>query len=357
MGAVVLQRVSKIYPREVAALSDVSLEIADGELLVVVGPSGCGKSTLLRIIAGLEAATSGTVFIGDRDVSGMPTGKRNVAMVFQGATNFPHMSVRQNLSFGMRVRRAKRPERERRVEEVARVLGLGDLLDRRPAELSGGERQRVAIGRAMLRDPDVFLMDEPLSNLDAQLRVEMRREIARLQRVIAATTVFVTHDQAEAMTMGDRVAILRDGRIEQVDRPQDLYDNPRTTFVASFVGTPPMNLFPVGLDARGAHVGPHELPVAPAVSDGRAEAIIGIRADDLLDAELAPTEPALPVEVELVEHLGSEVHVTCRIVGTEHRVVARRPRDSGPPVGQRLCLAVPREKLQWFDFLEGTAID
>ena len=245
MGRLILSDVSKRFRDETSALNDISLTVDDGELLTIVGPSGCGKSTLLRIIAGLEGQTTGSVVIGDRDVGDLPPGRRDVAMVVQGGANFPQLTVRQNLGVGLRIRHTPRAETARRVVAVAETLGLESLLDRRPAELSGGENQRVAIGRSMLRDPALLLMDEPLSNLDAALRVEMRREIARLQRRLGTTMLFVTHDQSEALTLGHRVAVMRSGVIEQIDRPQNLFDRPATPFVASFVGTPPMNLIRV----------------------------------------------------------------------------------------------------------------
>src|ERR671937_1345454 len=242
MAKITIDGVTKVFGGGVVAVDNVSLEIGDGEFMVLVGPSGCGKTTLLRIVAGLEEVTDGEVLIGDTLVTDMPPRDRDVAMVFQNYALYPHMTVSQNLSIGLRIRRRPKAEVKDRVAEVAHILGLDSLLERRPAELSGGQRQRVAMGRAMVRDPQAFLMDEPLSNLDAKLRVQMRAEIARIQREVDATTIYVTHDQVEAMTMGDRVAVLRKGVLQQVATPQELYARPTNLFVASFIGSPAMNL-------------------------------------------------------------------------------------------------------------------
>ena len=242
MAAIELERVTKVFSGGVVAVDDVSLRIEDGEFMVLVGPSGCGKSTLLRAIAGLEDITSGAILIGGRDVTDLAPRHRDIAMVFQSYALYPHMSVRQNLGYGLKVRRAPRAEVKRRVDEVAKLLGLDDLLERKPAQLSGGQRQRVAMGRAIVREPQAFLMDEPLSNLDAKLRVGMRASLAQLHQALGVTTVYVTHDQVEAMTLGQRVAVMRDGRVLQVDAPQHLYEQPQDLFVAGFIGSPAMNL-------------------------------------------------------------------------------------------------------------------
>jgi len=238
MAEIVLERVSKTFAGDVAAVDDISLRIEDGEFMVLVGPSGCGKSTLLRLIAGLEDADAGAIVIGERDVTDLQPRDRDIAMVFQSYALYPHMSVRQNLGYGLKVRKLNKPEIEKRVERVARLLRLDELLERRPGALSGGQRQRVAMGRAIVREPQAFLMDEPLSNLDAKLRVGMRAQLASLHARLGATTVYVTHDQVEAMTLGQRVAVMRDGRIQQVDTPKALYAQPVNLFVASFIGSP-----------------------------------------------------------------------------------------------------------------------
>src|SRR6266480_3791745 len=253
VSEIVLDNVSKVFSGGVVAVDGVSLTIGSGEFLVLVGPSGCGKSTLLRMIAGLEEVTSGTISIGERDVTDLPPRARDIAMVFQSYALYPHMTVRQNLGYGLKVRKTSKHEIKERVARAAQLLGLDELLDRKPAALSGGQRQRVAMGRAIVREPRAFLMDEPLSNLDAKLRVSMRAEIARLQRELGVTTIYVTHDQVEAMTRGDRVAIMRDGVLQQVAKPQGLYDRPRNLFVAEFIGSPAMNL--VGADLARSNGG------------------------------------------------------------------------------------------------------
>ena len=265
MAEIVLESVTKVYGGGVVAVDDISLRIEDGEFLVLVGPSGCGKSTLLRLIAGLEEATGGSVCIGDRDVTDRAPRERDVAMVFQSYALYPHMTVRQNLGYGLKVRRTKKSEAARRVERVAGLLRLDDLLDRRPAELSGGQRQRVAMGRAIVREPQAFLMDEPLSNLDAKLRVSMRAELVSLHARLGATTVYVTHDQIEAMTLGQRVAVMRDGKIQQVDTPQTLYHFPENLYVAAFIGSPAMNLVEAEVDDEAVSFGGYRIPVPEAL--------------------------------------------------------------------------------------------
>src|SRR5579863_4222487 len=242
VAGIVLDRVSKVFSGGVVAVDDISLEVESGEFLVLVGPSGCGKSTLLRMIAGLEDATDGTISIDGRDVTDLPPRSRDVAMVFQSYALYPHMSVRENLGYGLKVRKTPKKEAAERVARAAKLLGLEEMLDRKPGQLSGGQRQRVAMGRAIVREPKAFLMDEPLSNLDAKLRVQMRAEITRIQRRVGATTVYVTHDQTEAMTLGDRIVVMRDGVIQQSGTPEELYSRPRNVFVAGFIGAPSMNL-------------------------------------------------------------------------------------------------------------------
>ncbi len=261
MARIVLDGVTKVFGNDVVAVDDVSLEIGDGEFMVLVGPSGCGKSTILRILAGLEEVTAGEVFIDERQVTDLPPKARDIAMVFQNYALYPHMTVEQNIGFGLKLRKTPADERNRRVHDVAHILGLDGLLERKPAELSGGQRQRVAMGRAMVREPVAFLMDEPLSNLDAKLRVQMRGQFAKLHERLRTTTVYVTHDQVEAMTLGERVAVLRDGVLQQVDTPQRLYQRPANLFVAAFIGSPPMNL------------------VGATVGDGR-RAVRGLRDPD-----------------------------------------------------------------------------
>jgi multiple sugar transport system ATP-binding protein len=313
MGRIVLEHVSKEFPGGVQAVRDVSLEIANGEFMVLVGPSGCGKTTILRMIAGLEEVTDGEVTISDRVVTDEKPKDRDIAMVFQNYALYPHMNVEQNIGFGMRLRRTPKPEVKQRVGDAAQALALLDYLARKPADLSGGQRQRVAIGRAMVREPQAFLMDEPLSNLDAKLRVQMRAELARLHEQLGTTIVYVTHDQVEAMTLGDRVAVLRDGVLQQVDTPQTLYRDPANLFVAGFIGSPAMNLVEaaVGDELR---FGSHRLPLPP---DGRLDAhkgrpvILGIRPSDFEDADVWRDErlPVLEVVADVVEDLGSEAHV------------------------------------------------
>ncbi|MEE2045431.1 sn-glycerol-3-phosphate ABC transporter ATP-binding protein UgpC, partial [Nocardiopsis tropica] len=273
MAEIVLEGVDKIYGGDVKAVDDLNLKIEDGEFMVLVGPSGCGKSTALRMIAGLEEISAGTLVIGDEIVNDRPPKDRDIAMVFQNYALYPHMSVEQNLAFGLKLRKVAKPEIARRVQEAAEMLGLEPYLKRKPGALSGGQRQRVAMGRAIVREPRVFLMDEPLSNLDAQLRVQMRASLNQLHERLGVTTVYVTHDQIEAMTLGDRVAVLRDGRLQQVDTPQRLVDSPVTLFVAGFIGSPAMNFVDAELTADGSGAtltfAEHKLPVPAAVLDAR----------------------------------------------------------------------------------------
>ena len=294
MTAIEVANVTKVFDGDVVAVDDVSLTVADGEFMVLVGPSGCGKSTLLRMIAGLEEVTAGTVAIGSRDVTDLAPRHRDIAMVFQSYALYPHMTVRQNLGYGLKVRRTAKPEITRRVDEVAALLGLDELLDRRPAQLSGGQRQRVAMGRAIVREPQAFLMDEPLSNLDAKLRVGMRASLAQLHARLGVTTVYVTHDQTEAMTLGQRVAVMRDGRIVQADKPQVLYHEPVDLFVAAFIGSPAMSL--VEADIDGDHVVFGGFRVAldasrrPAV--GVERVVLGVRPESFEESSLAAAQSA-----------------------------------------------------------------
>jgi multiple sugar transport system ATP-binding protein len=311
VGEIVLENVTKEFPGGVVAVDGVSLTIEDGEFMVLVGPSGCGKTTLLRTIGGLEDVTGGRIQIGERDVTKMAPARRDIAMVFQNYALYPHMTVRKNLGYGLRVRHAPRREIDRRVNAVAKMLGLEELLDRRPGALSGGQQQRVAMGRAIIREPAAFLMDEPLSNLDAKLRVGMRTSLQQLHSRLGTTTVYVTHDQVEAMTLGQRVAVMRDGRIQQVDVPQRLYQEPANVFVAGFIGSPAMNLAE-GTVADGAvTLGSFELPLdrerRPA--DG-GRVVVGIRPEAFEDAAFAAGDlPQVEVTAAVVEELGSDVYV------------------------------------------------
>jgi multiple sugar transport system ATP-binding protein len=314
MGRIVLERITKEFPGGVVAVDDVSLDIEDGEFIVLVGPSGCGKSTILRILAGLEEVTAGEIWIDGKQVTDLPPKQRDVAMVFQNYALYPHMTVEQNIGFGLKLRHTEKGETRRRVREAARILGLEALLGRKPVALSGGQRQRVAMGRAMVREPKAFLMDEPLSNLDAKLRVQMRAELARIRDRLKTTTVYVTHDQVEAMTLGDRVAVLNDGVLQQVDAPQRLFHDPANLFVAAFIGSPSMNLVEATVgDGRLSFAG-LSIPV-PEDRDLRSyqgrTIIVGIRPSDLQDADVWRGDglPAIEVVPDVVEELGTEVHV------------------------------------------------
>jgi len=338
MATVTLENVNKVYDNGFQAIYDLSLDIVDGEFLVLVGPSGCGKSTALRMIAGLEEITSGEMRIGDRVVNDVEPKDRDIAMVFQNYALYPHMSVAENIGFALKLAKVSKEEITERVNRAAEILELTTYLDRKPGQLSGGQRQRVAMGRAIVRQPAAFLMDEPLSNLDAKLRVQMRAEIASLQRELGVTTFYVTHDQVEAMTMGDRVAVIKDGVLQQVDTPQNLYDNPVNVFVAAFIGSPSMNLFDatvrIGDNGGSITLGPHTLSLSAAAIaarpglrayDGR-QVVVGVRPEDLEDATQTPDVPAdqrLSAPVRLIEALGSEIMV--------HMSIDAPTVDSGDP--------------------------
>jgi multiple sugar transport system ATP-binding protein len=324
MADVVLDQITKIYENGFEAVSNLSLDIADGEFLVLVGPSGCGKTTALRMIAGLEEITKGEIRIGGRRVNEVPSRDRDIAMVFQSYALYPHMSVHDNISFGLKLRRMPKEEIQRRVDRSAATLGLQDLLDRRPRLLSGGQRQRVAMGRAIVRNPEVFLMDEPLSNLDAKLRVQMRSDIAALQRELAVTTTYVTHDQVEAMTMGDRVAVMRKGVLQQVDAPQTLYDEPDNLFVGGFIGSPPMNMaegtivehgdgLAVRLGEQQVTIDPEAYAARPALRAYVSRTVaVGVRSEDLSEPgprNEVPPDQRLRSQALLTEALGSEIVV------------------------------------------------
>jgi len=310
LAEIVLDNVSKIFAGGVTAVDGVSLTIESGEFLVLVGPSGCGKSTLLRMVAGLEETTEGTISIGGVDVTERPPRDRDVAMVFQSYALYPHMSVRANLGYGLKVRKTPKAEIEERVKTVAGLLGLEPLLDRRPAALSGGQRQRVAMGRAIVRHPKAFLMDEPLSNLDAKLRVSMRAQLGALHSRLATTTIYVTHDQIEAMTLGQRVAVMRDGKIQQVDTPQALYSRPVNLFVAAFIGSPAMNLVEADIVDGALHFGGHAIPLPAGAAPSQGRVIAGLRPEAFEDVAFAdPSLPRLDVQVEVVEELGADTLV------------------------------------------------
>jgi multiple sugar transport system ATP-binding protein len=322
MAEITLDDVSKVYPGGTTAVSDLNLDIQDGEFMVFVGPSGCGKTTALRMIAGLEEISGGTVRIGDRVVNDVPSKDRDVAMVFQNYALYPHMTVYDNMGFGLRLRKMDKAEIDKRVKNAARILGLEEFLPRKPRALSGGQRQRVAMGRAIVREPQAFLMDEPLSNLDAKLRVQMRAEIAKLQNDLGVTTVYVTHDQVEAMTMGDRVAVIKKGLLQQVDAPQTLYDHPNNLFVGGFIGSPAMNMVEATLSRSDgglfAEFGGNKLRVADELVSRRPglrgyegkKVVLGVRPEDINDAALAgdaPQDRRLRATVDLREALGSEI--------------------------------------------------
>ncbi len=360
MASVEFEHVDKVFPDGTRALADCTLRIEDGELVVVVGPSGCGKSTLLRLVAGLEEITAGTVRIGERVVNELSPQERNVAMVFQDYALYPYLSARGNLEFPLRMRRLSRAEMRRRVERAADLLGIGPLLDRLPKQLSGGQRQRVAMGRALVREPSAFLLDEPLSNLDAKLRVQVRAEIGELQARTHTTMIYVTHDQVEAMTLGDRVAVLDRGRVQQVAPPRDLYDRPANAFVAGFIGNPPMNLFPTRLstDDRGRvvmRVGSQTLPVSPGAGERLRASLespltAGVRPEALRVERGEPGDGAVRATVEHVEYLGHETlaHVSVEGDGAV-RLVARVEGMLGFEKGQPVGLLVDPSAVHLFD--------
>jgi multiple sugar transport system ATP-binding protein len=344
MGQIVLDNVRKEFSAEVVAVNDVNMTIEDGEFMVLVGPSGCGKTTLLRSIGGLEEVTSGRIFIGDRDVTRAAPAARDLAMVFQNYALYPHMTVRKNLGYALRVRRTPKAEIERRVQEVAKLLGIDQLLDRRPGKLSGGQQQRVAMGRAIIREPQAFLMDEPLSNLDAKLRVGMRTSLQQLHSQLGTTTVYVTHDQVEAMTLGQRVAVMRDGVVQQVDVPQTLYEDPANLFVAAFIGSPSMNLVEATLEDDSVVFGDYRIPLArdrrpPGVRDGRI--VVGMRPEMFEDAAFASGDlPRMDVRVDVLEELGSDAFI---FFGIEARAIQVEEAIS-PDEEESTLLAAARDR-------------
>ncbi len=349
MASITLDGVGKTYLGGAPAVTDVSIDIADGEFLVLVGPSGCGKSTLLRMVAGLETVTSGTIRIGSRVVNDVEPADRDIAMVFQNYALYPHMTVRQNLAYGLTNRKMPKDEIARRVAAAAEILEIGPYLDRKPRALSGGQRQRVAMGRAIVREPAVFLFDEPLSNLDAKLRNSMRGEIRILQRRLGTTSIYVTHDQMEAMTLADRLVVLNGGRVEQIGAPLEVYRRPASTFVAAFIGAPAMNLLAAHRNGGRLRVGDTELP---ASGEGRGPATLGIRPEDFVRA--APdTQGALSVRVDYVEELGATRLVHGRVEGQP--LVSAWP--AGEDVPERIWLAVPPAATHLFDAGTGLRLD
>jgi multiple sugar transport system ATP-binding protein len=393
MAQIVLDQVDKVYPGGVKGVDGLSLDIADGEFMVLVGPSGCGKSTALRSIAGLEDITAGTISIGSRVVNDLPPKDRDIAMVFQNYALYPHMTVEQNLAFGLQQRKTPKEDIKRRVAEVAKMLGLEDYLKRKPAALSGGQRQRVAMGRAIVREPQAFLMDEPLSNLDAKLRVSMRASLSQLHDRLGVTTVYVTHDQVEAMTLGQRVCVLRDGKLQQVDTPQSLYNSPVNLFVAGFIGSPAMNFVEAQLVRDGGAAvtfAGHKLAVADQVLPSRPgldayfgrDVILGVRPSDFEDAALADASwPRITAQSSVTEELGSEIHVIFTIDAppVQHASITQARADDGDdeaiPLGDNKTqwtarvaarsgikpgsvanLAIDTSNLQFFDPVSGLSI-
>ena len=361
MAGITLKNIYKIYPGDVTAVNDFNLTIEDKEFIILVGPSGCGKSTTLRMIAGLEEITKGELYIGDTLVNDVAPKNRDIAMVFQNYALYPHMSVYKNMAFGLKLRKTPKDEIDRKVKEAAKILDIEHLLERKPKALSGGQRQRVALGRAMVRNPAVFLLDEPLSNLDAKLRTTMRTELTKLHKRLETTFVYVTHDQIEAMTMGDRIVVMHDGLIQQVDTPQNLYDYPCNLFVAGFIGTPPMNLMDGRVekvdDRYVVRVGSAELPLLPErlpydkVAPYRGKAVVvGVRPENLhLDPTYLaqPTTGVLNASVELAELMGSEIYVYAK--GEEANLIAKVPPQSRVGTGDQIQIAVDCNKLHLFD--------
>lgn len=361
MAKVTVSDVSKVYESGILAVNRLSLDVEDREFMVLVGPSGCGKSTMLRMIAGLEEMSVGTITIGDRVVNNVPPKDRDIAMVFQNYALYPHMTVYENLAFGLKLRNIPKADIDRRVKEAAEILGLNECLDRKPKALSGGQRQRVAVGRAIVRKPAVFLFDEPLSNLDAQMRVQMRTEISKLHTRLAATMIYVTHDQVEAMTMGDRICVMKDGVIQQVDIPQNIYDHPANVFVASFIGTPPMNLIKGELVQNEEEktlyfrAGQHAIPLPDAWSESLNDflekpVIFGIRPEDIGSerAEKKNVRAKLSARVEVRETMGAETYLYLD-AGLENSCIARVDAHKIVKVGDELVLSLDVDKAHLFD--------
>jgi multiple sugar transport system ATP-binding protein len=401
MATIVLDEVWKTFPDDTTAVQALDLEIADGEFIVLVGPSGCGKTTALRMIAGLETISQGTISIGDRVVNEVPPKERDIAMVFQNYALYPHMTVFDNMAFGLKLQGIHKTEILSRVQDAARILGLDELLQRKPKALSGGQRQRVAMGRAIVRKPQAFLMDEPLSNLDAKLRVQMRSEIARIQKDLGVTTIYVTHDQTEAMTMGDRVAVIRKGLLQQVDTPQRLYDDPVNLFVAGFIGSPSMNMVDATMVQAGDDLavefgGFHLTLPAPVVGARPAlksyagrTVVLGVRPEDIEDASFmrdAPADRRITTKVDLLEALGSEIvmhstidappattddakelakdvgeealeHTRQQAAGGQSTLIARLNPRTAARLDDEIELVVDTARMHFFDPADGSAID
>ena len=350
MANVSLKNVKKVYPGNVTAIKGVSLDIADGEFVVLVGPSGCGKSTLLRMIAGLEKIDDGEVFIANQVVNEKEPSERDIAMVFQNYALYPHMSVYNNMAYGLKNRKVPKEKIDQLVKDAAKTLELEGLLERKPKALSGGQRQRVAMGRAIVRDPKVFLFDEPLSNLDAQLRAQMRVDIRKLQRQLRVTSIFVTHDQIEAMTVGDRLAVLNNGELEQIGTPMEVYSKPASEFVASFIGSPRINLVSGEVKAGSLHVDGFELPGFSQISDQPVK--VGIRPEDFVLESTAK----MSLQIDLVEELGSDELLYCvSPTGLDYRI--RRPGGSGHKVGENITVSVISEKLHLFSSQSGKRLN
>jgi len=361
MAGISLRGIYKVYPGDVTAVSDFNLEIEDKEFIILVGPSGCGKSTTLRMIAGLEEITKGELYIGDTLVNDLPPKNRDIAMVFQNYALYPHMSVYKNMGFGLKMRKTPKDEIDRKVKEAAKILDIEDLLQRKPKALSGGQRQRVALGRAMVRNPAVFLLDEPLSNLDAKLRTSMRAELTKLHRRLGTTFVYVTHDQIEAMTMGDRIVVMHDGFIQQVDTPQKLYDSPCNLFVAGFIGTPPMNFmegqvtkvdggYAVRTSESALPLLPDRLNYEKVAAYEDKTVVVGVRPENLhLEEEYMgqPSTGMLEANVELAELMGSEIYVYAQSQG--HNLIAKVPPHTQVKAGDTIRIAVNCKKIHLFD--------
>ncbi|AXK87231.1 sn-glycerol-3-phosphate ABC transporter ATP-binding protein UgpC [Nocardia farcinica] len=355
MATVTFERATRLYPgASKPAVDRLELEIADGEFLVLVGPSGCGKSTSLRMLAGLEEVSDGRILIGAKDVTHAEPKDRDIAMVFQNYALYPHMTVAENMGFALKLAKVGKAEKEQRVREAAALLDLEPYLDRKPKALSGGQRQRVAMGRAIVRQPQVFLMDEPLSNLDAKLRVQTRTQIAQLQRRLGTTTVYVTHDQVEAMTMGDRVAVLKDGRLQQCASPRDLYRDPANAFVAGFMGSPAMNMFTLPIQDGAVLLGGYRLPVPRSVADAAgATAQVGIRPEHF---EIGGS--GIEMEVGVVEELGSDAYVYGRTIGDAGETIVARADWRNPPAkGERLFLSTSPEHVYFFGADDGRRLN
>ena len=355
MATVRFEEAQRWYPgADRPAVPGISLEIGDGEFMVLVGPSGCGKSTTLRMLAGLEEVNQGKIFIGDRDITHTPPKDRDIAMVFQNYALYPHMTVADNMAFALKMAKVPHDERNKRVQEAAKILGLTDYLDRKPKALSGGQRQRVAMGRAIVRQPQVFCMDEPLSNLDAKMRVQTRTDIAKLQADLGVTTVYVTHDQVEAMTMGDRVAVMKDGILQQVDTPLALYDRPVNLFVAGFIGSPQMNLMEAKADNGQAKIGDYLVPVdAAAAKKMQGNVTVGVRPEAW--RVVGNASEGMPVQVTVVEDHGADafIHGTCGVEGTPSSIIIRVSGRDHPMKGDTMFVTTDPKNVHVFDTASG----